>query len=101
MPNAINKRKRNPFTADPDIIETIISTYPIVKDIMERLGMKKLSRQDLMLLMTVENARALSSIESSIKGINDEMRGLREDLRPILEAVAKWIEAQAEKAKSK
>jgi len=88
------------------IVEIIISSYPVVKDLVERLKIKKLTTHDLMLLMTVhntkileDNSKALSGIESSIRSINDEFHRLHEDLKPILEAVAELIKAEAEKRK--
>jgi septal ring factor EnvC (AmiA/AmiB activator) len=110
------------------IVETIIATYPIMKDVIEKLGVRKLKAQDLLLLATVQNTqfladdakvlssiealikgnsqalanntKSLSGIEASIKGINEELHRLREDLKPILEAVAELIKAEAERRRA-
>jgi hypothetical protein len=90
------------------ILEAIISTYPVVKDVLGKLGARKLKAQDLMLLATVhnmqvltDNARVLSNIECSIRGVNDELRKLDEHLKPVLEAAAELLKAEAERRRGK
>jgi hypothetical protein len=90
------------------VLEAIISTYPVVKDVLGKLGARKLKAQDLMLLATVHNmqvltdkARVLSNIECSIRGVNDELRKLDEHLKPVLEAAAELLKAEAERRRGK
>jgi len=107
---AVNSRHhgRDGVEGPKSIVEAIISAYPVVKDVLGKLGVRKLKAQDLMLLATVhnmqvltDNARALSSIEGSIKGVNDELRKLDEHLKPVLEAVAEHLRAEAERRRGK
>jgi hypothetical protein len=114
---AVNSRHhgRDRVEGPKSIVEAIISAYPVVKDVLGKLGVRKLKAQDLMLLATVhnmqvltDNARALSSIEGrlgsiegSIKGVNDELRKLDEHLKPVLEAVAELLRAEAERRRGK
>jgi hypothetical protein len=107
---AVNSRHhgRDRVEGPKSIVEAITSAYPVVKDVLGKLGVRKLKAQDLMLLATVhnmqvltDNARALSIIEGSIKGVNDELRKLDEHLKPVLEAAAELLRAEAERRRGR